>query len=443
MNPSNCTLSAIAAGTFDQSCKILCKPAKWNDLVIFYIGNYIAHAVTVRNPPGQSTFGAISMVVTALLFPVSGLVEGVRAITSLAVFAKTPLRSAARAGALYMVVEVEKDDIGSRRMSVQEPEGMEDSNNNQLAAGQQSINARDVELQDINTVEHLEGGMGDDSTASAQNEADIEAQLNQAIARQPLERPPKRKFGFFTNNSLFNKKIHGRVSLPSGWELVKVPWDAMFEDDDAMPENEKVVAIQISQDYSVTKSAIALGQTLYAISTLYNTRGNQIQQFGYAAFGFTVIPYAFMSIMNLLGNLVCPEFPTMYVVESEGREVLHVVEVIIYEVAMFALIGIHVGFIGRFTKFHKEESTYAQRVWMMTWLGFGTLIGFVMGSGRLDLNHRSNRKDSSKLFFGMIQHANEKDVLELYMGIFYGALAGGGVVVVGQMILQLGICERI
>jgi len=430
VNPSNCTLAAITGGTFDLNCHILCRPAKWNDLAVFYIGNYIAHAVTIRNPPGRATSWAFMTVILALLFPISGLVEGVRAIASRAVFAKTPLQCAARAGALYEVVKT-----GSRRTSVPNQGGNGDSYTNLPTSDTQNINARDIELQDIDT---------------AGQPGDIEAQHSRETAIQPIEGPLKA-------NDNFERKIHGRVSLPSGWRLREVPWGATFDDDDATSQTEKAVAVLISRDYSFTKSAIALGQTLYAISTLYNTRGGQIQQFGYAAFGFTVIPYAFMSILNFIGNLICPEYPCMYVVESDdlrrlreiiasqGKESMFYVEgtvgrfrgvsgrapedqVLAYILTMSALLGIHIGLIGGLTKFHKEDSTHAQRVWTMIWLGLGAYVGLSLGVPQVgaESEHRDSILDES----GGI-------------GIALSAFVVGGFVVVGQMILQFGICEQI
>ena len=74
--------------------------------------------------------------------------------------------------------------------------------------------------------------------------------------------------------------------------------------------------IKISYSYSFVKILVALFQTLFAVTTLYKSKGDQIDRFGYAAFGLTVTPYALMSVINLLGSLFCPEFPAMYVVET-------------------------------------------------------------------------------------------------------------------------------
>ena len=42
--------------------------------------------------------------------------------------------------------------------------------------------------------------------------------------------------------------------------------------------------------------------------------------FGFVAPGLTVLPYAFMSGLNLIANLVTPHYPTMYLVRSEVME---------------------------------------------------------------------------------------------------------------------------
>jgi hypothetical protein len=82
---------------------LCCRPAKWTDILVFYIGNYLAHAVTTRSLPGESVLGAAFAILAALMFPMSGAIRGIRAISSGAIFADTELQIAARAGALCMV----------------------------------------------------------------------------------------------------------------------------------------------------------------------------------------------------------------------------------------------------------------------------------------------------------------------------------------------------
>ena len=79
-------------------------------------------------------------------------------------------------------------------------------------------------------------------------------------------------------------------------------------------------SIQLSAVNNLAKGVIAIFQTLYASFTLYNARGDQIQRYGYTAFGLTVVPYICMSVINLASTLLTPDYPTMYLVESEAME---------------------------------------------------------------------------------------------------------------------------
>lgn len=91
---------------------LLCGPAEWPDITIFFLGNYVAHAATVLTLPGESPLGAAFVVISALFSPTSGVVRGMKAIFSFAVFAKTNLQRAARAGALSIVVEDSRPRAG-------------------------------------------------------------------------------------------------------------------------------------------------------------------------------------------------------------------------------------------------------------------------------------------------------------------------------------------
>jgi len=85
---------------------LCCGPAKWSDIVVFYLGNYAAHAATTRLIPGQDmlSLSGATAILGALLFPTSGVGRGFDAIISKAICAKTALQMAARSGALLMVI---------------------------------------------------------------------------------------------------------------------------------------------------------------------------------------------------------------------------------------------------------------------------------------------------------------------------------------------------
>ena len=65
---------------------------------------------------------------------------------------------------------------------------------------------------------------------------------------------------------------------------------------------------------------VALLQLLYASFTLYHANGGQVNRYGFVAPGLTVIPFAFMSALNLIASLVAPHYPTLYLVRSKVME---------------------------------------------------------------------------------------------------------------------------
>ena len=73
----------------------------------------------------------------------------------------------------------------------------------------------------------------------------------------------------------------------------------------------------LSAGYSFSKALVAIFQTIYASATLYRARGDQISRYGYAAFGLTVAPYLVMSLINLISNLLTPEYPALYMVKND------------------------------------------------------------------------------------------------------------------------------
>lgn len=100
--------------------------------------------------------------------------------------------------------------------------------------------------------------------------------------------------------------------VPRSWIVIPE-----FSSDKIIPESssDKIV---ISASYNPLGVIAAIFQTLYASFTLYETRGDQLTRYGYAAFGLTVAPYLVMSIVNLFGSLATPTYDTMYLVRSKA-----------------------------------------------------------------------------------------------------------------------------
>lgn len=75
--------------------------------------------------------------------------------------------------------------------------------------------------------------------------------------------------------------------------------------------------VKLSKSHNILKCMASIVQVIYACFTLYRTRYDQIDRYGYAAYGLTVIPYAIMSLLNLAANIVTLDYPCLYMVRSE------------------------------------------------------------------------------------------------------------------------------
>ena len=97
-----------------------------------------------------------------------------------------------------------------------------------------------------------------------------------------------------------------------GYSVATLPSNATL----VSSSREDLEHVTISCSHSIAKAIVAIVQVIYASITVYRARGDQIDRFGYAAFGFTVLPYIVMSLMNLLGGLLLPDYPTLHIVRS-------------------------------------------------------------------------------------------------------------------------------
>ncbi|RYP74288.1 hypothetical protein DL771_003109 [Monosporascus sp. 5C6A] len=315
------------------NCELLCKAASWTDILLFILGNYFVHAATVTAKPGQSILSTIVKVVSASLFPISGISHALSAIFSLAIFAPTDLQMAARAGALCTVVRVREATDGTDQpvedgdgsvaadtVRTEQSNQQGSSHSGQPSAHKPNSNTYDIALDEI-------------------------AERRDTPSRRLLSPPHDPELGespLVEANDLVGSeptklaatRFHGCWKLPKGYNLIVVPRETKFVDDEPVQlprlpllqavwrwmttyfRAEEEPRIVISCSYNAVKILVALGQLIFAIVTLYRTRGDQIELYGYAAFGLTVVPFAWMSFLNLLANAICPEYSTKFLVES-------------------------------------------------------------------------------------------------------------------------------
>jgi hypothetical protein len=82
----NITITVPDRTTQHGDPNLLCTPTKWTDVLLFYAVNYLAHAVTVKSIPGQQLYDTIQVILAALIYPYSGIMRGIEAITRRAAF---------------------------------------------------------------------------------------------------------------------------------------------------------------------------------------------------------------------------------------------------------------------------------------------------------------------------------------------------------------------
>jgi hypothetical protein len=100
----NITITVPQGSTTHGAPGYLCTPASWMDIIIFYLGNYIAHVATVRTSFPPDHFQDAVDLLFVLFYPALALERSAGMFMTMAVFGKTRLQTAARAGALCMVV---------------------------------------------------------------------------------------------------------------------------------------------------------------------------------------------------------------------------------------------------------------------------------------------------------------------------------------------------
>lgn len=249
--------------TDHDSNNIFCVvPSPWFTVIIFYLGNYAAHAATLITYPGEAPVYVGAAILYALFFPTSGIVRGLNAIfrsARLPWSKRTDLCAAARAGALCMVVRTDR----------WRPEVVPDE---QVHAKWRCI----------------EG-------AWCKELPRLWPYFDTSLERPKPHKTSKRPWWrqMWKDLTRVERKIHGTCVLPDNgyYALIYVPRNARVESLHKDQLSKEDIPTVLSSSYSFVRAAIAVVQVLYASSTLYKaTKGPQIDQFGYAAFGLTVIP---------------------------------------------------------------------------------------------------------------------------------------------------------
>lgn len=249
------------------------------------------------------------------------------------------------------------------------------------------------------------------------------------------------------------KEIHGRVRLPHGYAFALVGNDIEFNSLEGFPSH-------LSNSRSSIRSMAAMIQLLFASYTLYRTRGNQIELYGYAAFGLTVIQYLIMSSVNLIASIVVPQFSAIYMVrtavmteaERENGKFEGIVADLSQErclqvtlnrpyalrleaIILSVILGSIVAAYGEGLSWNPGTiSSRAQEGWTMAWLFSSGLFG----SGVNALGKRIWSRPPRKV--GWKSKELWSQIVLFLVPLGFGIPAVGGLVVVGQMMAMHGNC---
>lgn len=313
----NITITVPEGSTNHGNKKILCTPADWEGIVTFFLVNFVAHALTVVVLPGEGPASHLTNALTSLLFPAFGAYRGLRAIFvgyetikkkfgDQASEEEQDLRKARRAGALCMIVRSsdwvprDGDEIQENVLLAQPPELSAAAKNGVYATVNEAGSSSTEDDQGLLAGES-------DIEMSAVPVSDSTPQVN--LHTYPVPWTYSRQE---CPDTVGSRTVRCAPShLEPGYSMIMLP--------PCTPVRELLhdeATDRISSSYDSIKILVALGQAILAIRTLYQTRGNQIERYGYASFGLTVAPYAIMSVINLLGSLSRPDYDAIYLVGS-------------------------------------------------------------------------------------------------------------------------------
>ncbi|KDQ57090.1 hypothetical protein JAAARDRAFT_283642 [Jaapia argillacea MUCL 33604] len=248
-----------------RAAVLVCSPTTWADLLIFFGTNYFAHAATIPSVPGVPWYDTVAWGVIGLLLPFAGLGKSMGLVFRHFTSESGDLEKASARAALLVVCRSEQWEPSTQPEEIY------------------------VKLPD---------NFHQASDGSSLPTAQIQVQSSNAT----------------TIVDHRNLKIHGGIVLPPGYKVAIPNSDILRQYFPFRSAINKSIVLSRSQSY--VKMALSVAQLVYSIITIYRTRGNQLERFGYAAFGLSVFPYAFMSLANFICIGVVGEYTHLYMLRT-------------------------------------------------------------------------------------------------------------------------------
>ena len=301
---------------------IICMQATWEAIIVFLVTNYGVHALTVKYLPGETGWKAIFWICIALFIPFSAVWHGARVIMAGKKYGESDLSHTTRTGALCTLVQtndwrplagecingrIETKDITI--LSDDDPEP--DMNESPLKETPlmeipptKPQSTTDEQRQELDS--SVEPPSDENEIIPVESIAMITAVVGNSwigLCIEDIATPPL--------DTVHAYYVHGLYPspLPDGYAFKIVPDDLSLSTTDE--------SVKLYSTRSIIGAAAAIFSVIQTAITLYHTRGDQVEKWGYAAYGLSAIPYLLMSGMNLLANMVTPDYGALFMLRSE------------------------------------------------------------------------------------------------------------------------------
>ncbi|MCJ1465191.1 hypothetical protein MMC07_003807 [Pseudocyphellaria aurata] len=311
-----------------------CNPTHWYDICWFFFANYILHALSVRSLPGESFYSAAVFKLCCLLIPYTGLRRGLCLISRAGNLAGNDLQAAARANALCMVIRKpgwmphRGDEITGCQLEVHRTEA------NGAPASDLSKHKDDYELETAGIIES--GSSRDHANSRDDNGLQVQItdlyslplcnglvdRISRAVVETHRFQSKTPSCNLVDNHSF---KLQGRCELVEGYALAYVPPDMKVYPRISSASNivsaghvpkGRCSQTRLASAHDFPRILFSITQTISGAYALYRARGSQIERYGYAAFGLTVLPFILVSLINLLASFLTSEYETIFLVHS-------------------------------------------------------------------------------------------------------------------------------
>jgi len=343
-----------------ETTKTLCiKPAPWNQILSFFITNYVARIVTYKKTSGYKGLWDYANVFASLFVPFVGISSAAATIARGSLFlGHTDIDRALLARALCVIMREEgwRPESGeivrgcliaggdvhrlkklerrmrrrrrkeqkkrhSRSRSRGEYERARGDNRSRRKYEHTRGGSRGREMHESKRSEELLGHPGESTYSYSHSSVPAASNDDESVE--------------FSGDELFTSdaatliigpaglrpidkdkyKIHGHFTLPPNYTLAHLPPGT-----ELMPlavSRATKPDIVLSNSYSFVKAFTGLVQIISSLYTLYSSYGDETNRYGFAAFGFTVLPYTVMSILNVTANIIEASYDCLFLVRSD------------------------------------------------------------------------------------------------------------------------------